>query len=792
MQHFLQHLNPQQAEAVALPVGPALILAGPGSGKTRVLTHRAAYLVHALGIPRRHILAVTFTNKAANEMKTRVQALLHKDLDQAQVRAGQYGDHMSVGTFHAICARILRIEYAYTPYERNWVILDRQDQDQLVKELLKEADAGDLSPYALIQRISHFKNNCHTPDMLEPSPWHSEERQIHQLYTAYQQRLLESNAMDFDDLLLQTHLLFATHEAVLAKYRRRWRHILVDEFQDTNWVQYRLLRRLVRYPESPQHLFAVGDEDQSIYAFRGADYKNLQRFRHDFARARTILLEQNYRSTPEILAAANGLIARNPARAPKHLFTERTPGQQVVLCETPDAQTEAEWIGRSVASLLEETDYGPEDVAIMYRTNAQSRPIEEALLHHGIAYRLIGALRFYDRMEIKDALAYLRVIVNPRDTLSLLRILNRPTRGIGSATQQRLRTCSQQWQLSLADTLTLVCRGPEAVPDAEPHLLQAYPSPFQGRALQALQNFEHMLQGWRTALDTEEKFSDPGLFLHHVCASSGYLRFLEASREDRARRTDRLENLHELMATASQPLPALQEQELALTPLELFLVHASLVASHDALEDGETRITLMTLHMAKGLEFPAVYIAGLDEDLIPHYRSIAQGSDREMEEERRILYVGLTRAMDMLFLTRADSRIRAYGSSYPCRPSRFLQEIPEAALYRERYAGSRHSRWHYARPAPARAPSRPAARQVRRPQSIFPWHPEEDTGQTDAESQIQPRFRAAMVVRHPIFGRGTVLASQIKHGQEEVSVVFDEHGPKRLLAALANFTIVRD
>ncbi len=774
MTDILATLNPQQREAVQLPLGPALILAGPGSGKTRVLTHRLAFLVRELGLPRWNILAVTFTNKAAGEMKARVDSLL-----TASPASTSYGARLAVGTFHAMCARILRLEVEHTPYAPNWTILDRQEQDRMLREMIKDSPTADMNVYELKSRISRLKNHSMLPHVHAKQAEGFLEERVQHYYAAYQRRLLESNALDFDDLLMQAHQLLKHNEQVRTKYRQRWSHVLVDEFQDTNGVQYEFLKLLTHYPGSPFHLYVVGDEDQSIYAFRGANYENLHRFRRDFPGARTLLLERNYRSTPQILDVANGLIAQNPGRAAKTLFTDRRPGQKVLLCQTPSSSAEADWIGQSVQALTQEAGYGLDDICLMYRTNAQSRELEEALRRLNIPYRVIGALEFYERAEIKDALAYLRIIVNPRDKESLVRIINRPARGIGAATVQRLLACSRQWHLDIASTLDVICQGPEHVPDVDLARLEAFPAPFAKRALGALRRFHALWRQWREEMETWE---DAGEFLRHVCETSGYTAYLQRLHEDDP--VDRLENLHELTSSATH-LPAdLEEEELALNPVELFLLHVSLVSAQDDLEENEPKVSLMTLHTSKGLEFPAVYIAGLVEGLLPHARSLDRGSRRELEEERRLLYVGVTRAMDLLFLTRSSNR-STYAGDQPCTPSRFLAEIPEQTLMQETYPA-----WHA--PAPFRTTRVGTGRQ-QPSRSRYQWTADA-AASANRTSLAQPRFKPAMKVIHPLFGSGTVISASVDQGAEVVSVVFDNtrHGLKKLLASQAKLTITRE
>ena len=781
---YLDQLNPQQRDAVTSPLGPTLVLAGPGSGKTQVLTHRVVHLVHKLHIPQWNILAVTFTNKAATEMKSRVQEQMHGLAGQAGVRASLYGSTMSVGTFHATCARILRIEYEYTPYDRNWVIFDSQDQVQVIKTLLKETGEEGLTPYELQQAISRFKNDGMLPEQTDLLQERASDPHIPKLYRMYQDRLQESNGLDFDDLLMYTRILLQENAEVREKYQRKWSHILVDEFQDTNQVQYDLLRLLMKYPDSQEDIFAVGDEDQSIYAFRGADYENVNRFRQDFRDCKTVLLEQNYRSTPQILAVANGVISYNRHRAPKRLFTDRQPGQQPVILEAANTWQEAEWICRSVSSLLQQTAYGREDVAVMYRTNVQSRELEEAFRRASLPYRIVGALRFYDRREVKDALAYLRLAINPRDHVSLMRIINRPTRGIGRVTWDRLIACSTRWHTHVLGALHLIANGPEGADQETIQRYYLYPHDLKGRSLKSLQRFSSLLQGWTAILDREEQGLDPHVLLEQILEESGYFAMLDNSKEDE---TGRKENLNELIAIAAQFAETEEETEeaLAQSPMERFLGHVSLHAGQDDLEKEEDRVTLMTLHTSKGLEYPVVYIAGLDEEMLPHSRSIHSDSPKEIEEERRTFYVGVTRAQELLFLTHPRQR-NTWGQLSLCNASRFLDEIPEGACRRDEYLRfSPTDSYQTARraPAPAAAALRPQTRR-----SAFDWSTP-NPSREETKPAAEPKFKAAMKVIHPTFGNGVVIGSVIKHGEEEVSVVFADHGPKRLLVSLSNLKI---
>ncbi len=777
----LENLNPQQFEAVTLPLGPALVLAGPGSGKTRVLTHRLIYLVHEMGIPQWNILAVTFTNKAAKEMKARVQEQMQDLPDQASIRSSLYGSTPTVGTFHSICARILRIEFEYTPYDRNWVIFDRQDQSQVISAILKETGEQGFTPFELRQSISRFKNRGILPNQTALMRKSTDNPRLEKLYLMYQNRLQESNGMDFDDLLMYTRILLQDIEEVRRKYQHRWSHILVDEFQDTNHVQYDLLQLLMKFEDSQQDIFAVGDEDQSIYAFRGADYENVNRFRKDFRDCRTVLLEQNYRSTPQILTVANGLISNNRARAPKRLFTTKESGQRPIILAASDTWHEAEWICSSVTSLLQQSSFGLEDMAVMYRTNAQSRELEEAFLRASTPYRIVGALRFYDRREVKDALAYLRLVVNPRDRTSLMRIINRPTRGIGRVTLDRLLECASRWRMSLTGALHLIANGPEGADQETIQLYYLYPHGLKGRALKALQRFSGLLQNWTMVLDRDGQDGVPDNLLVQILTESGYYASLDDSKEDE---TSRKENLDELVAIATEfaELEDEPDEEQPQTPIERFLAHVSLHAGQDELEEEEDKVTLMTLHTSKGLEFPVVYIAGLDEEMLPHSRSVRNGSSKEIEEERRTFYVGVTRAQELLFLTFPAQRFDR-GQNRLCEPSRFLEEIPSGSCQEDRYPDWWRSASLYRTVRNYSSGVKPLRQRTRN--SAFDWSSLDQPKQVISKP-AEAQFKAAMKVVHPTFGKGMVIGSVIKNGEEEVSIMFEGHGPKKLLASIAN------
>ncbi len=720
---LLDGLNPQQRDAVTAGTGPHLILAGPGSGKTRVLTHRVAYLVQAMGVAPYRIMAVTFTNKAAREMQQRVERML----------GGQELSGLSLGTFHALCARILRIEAENTPYTRDYVIFDTRDQLAAVKQAATQLniDIKRFTPRSLLDGISAAKNELLTPEVYADRVDTYFGEIVSRVYFVYQEILLGSNAMDFDDLLMQTVLLFQQYADVAARYQHRYEHVLVDEFQDTNFAQYKLIHALA----APQNnLFAVGDPDQSIYAFRGADYRNVLRFQRDFPDVRVILLEQNYRSTQTILDAATAVITPNPNRTPKRLFTGRGRGEPIALYEAYDEDDEARHILNTILRLNEEGRYNPGECAIMYRTNAQSRALEEAFRRAGVPYRLIGATRFYDRREIRDLLAYLRLIHNPDDSVSLERIINVPTRGIGERTLGELRAWAESVGLSPGRGLLALLEGAEA--------------PFSPRSRRALEAFAGLLAHWQTLAASNRP---PLAILDAVIDDTGLAAYL---RDGSPEGEDRWENVLSLRESAAD----YEHSDLA-----EFLTQVALVSDVDVRDDGVEAPALLTLHSAKGLEFPVVFLCGLEEGTLPHLRSLeadAEGDPDALAEERRLLYVGITRAKDLLYLSYAFRRTR-FGDSEPSLPSRFLQDVPPALLSGAPLAGvSRAAQDSFAR--------------------MTAWLDDLPRARSTRSNPPQPRFQPGMRVVNPHFGEGVVIAARRYHDAEEVDVQFDRAGRKRI------------
>ncbi len=719
---LLETLNPQQREAVTASPGPVLVVAGPGSGKTRVLTHRIAYLISALGVRPYHILAVTFTNKAAREMEQRVGALL-----------GSQAHGLSLGTFHAFCARLLRREADHLPFEPNFVIFDADDQIGLVKRVLKDLnlDEKQYNPYRVHNAISRAKNELIFPEDYPRNSYRDEV--VQRVYEQYQNRLMLSNALDFDDLLLWTAHLLETNPAVRERYARRLEHVLVDEFQDTNTAQYVLLRHLSAYH---RQIFVVGDTDQSIYRWRGADYRNVMRFQQDFPDAQVILLEENYRSTQRILDVAMAVIAPNRHRQPKKLFTQRGQGAKPVFHEAFDDRDEAAFVVDTIATLVARGQARPGDCAVMYRTNAQSRLLEEAFLRAGLPYRLVGAQRFYGRREVKDVIAYLRLAQNPHDESSLLRVINVPTRGIGAKTIAALRTRARQVRRTPGDLLLDLAQGEDS-----PNW-----SHFSPRAAKALAAFGGLLRHWRDLLPQ----TTPLQLMDHILHDVDYRTYIDDGTEEGAQRWENVEELRRLAAEFDQ------------STLDAFLERVALVSDQDTLTDDTDIPTLLTLHAAKGLEFPVVFIVGLDDGWLPHARSLED--PEAMEEERRLFYVGITRAKDRLYLVRALNRTR-YGYADPTEPSRFLDDIPPDLLAGEH---------------PTRTGHRGA---------IPGW--ETFVGPKPRAVEVkQPRYQVGMRVRHPTFGEGMVLNSRVDDDDEVVDVVFESVGIKRLAASIAKLEIL--
>jgi DNA helicase-2/ATP-dependent DNA helicase PcrA len=718
-------LNPAQREAVAATEGPVLVVAGAGSGKTRVLTYRIAHLLRDLHVPPQSLLAITFTNKAADEMKGRVEALVG-----GAVRA------MWVSTFHSACVRILRREAARLGYRSGFSIYDDADSLRLLNLVLRDLDleVKRFPPKAMKAVISKAKNELVDFESFADQGDGFYHEQVADVYRLYQQRLLEASAMDFDDLLMVTVELFGAFPDVLAGYQERFRYVLVDEYQDTNRAQYVLVKQLTA---THRNLCVVGDSDQSIYKFRGADIRNIRDFEVDYPDARIVILDQNYRSTETILDAANSVISNNTKRTPKNLWSDRGRGVPIFRYEAEDEHDEAGYVVDEIER-LQADGFNLSDIAVFYRTNAMSRVIEDVFVRRTVPYTVVGSVKFYERKEIKDAIAYLRAVVNPADEVSLKRIINEPRRGIGDTTIAHVDRFSQADKVGFAEGL----RRAREIAQLNP------------RAQTAIAEFVTIMDHLRQVAE------DVGVSAaaQAVLNDTGLLASLEAEQTIEA--IGRVENLRELVGVAtefetSNEGAVIGDEEFDsldnLRRLELFLESTALVADIDEWEEGAGAVTLMTLHTAKGLEFPAVFIVGMEDGVFPHMRSL--GDPAELEEERRLAYVGITRAQDKLYLTSSWSRMLFGGSNYN-PPSRFLTEIPDSLLEK---AGKRERR-----SASERA-------SMSGPRTTV-----------DAGS-IGPGDR----VRHDKWGLGTVREVVGAGDLAEAEVMFDTQGKKRLLLAWA-------
>ncbi|MFI2709835.1 DNA helicase PcrA [Micromonospora sp. NPDC018662] len=661
-QALLDGLNGPQRDAVTHAGSPLLIVAGAGSGKTRVLTNRIAYLLAARDVHPGEIIAITFTNKAAGEMKERVAALV-----------GPRARMMWVSTFHSACVRILRAEHEHAGLKSTFSIYDADDSRRLMQLVARELDL-DPKRYparGLAAQVSNLKNELVDPEEFAGRAKGPNERALAEAYALYQRRLREAHALDFDDLIMTTVHLLQSHPHVAESYRRRFRHVLVDEYQDTNHAQYVLIKELVSGTEGipPAELCVVGDADQSIYAFRGATIRNILEFERDFTDARTILLEQNYRSTQTILNAANAVIDRNTSRKPKRLWSDAGAGEQIVGYVADTEHAEADWVAREIDRLVDAGDTRPGDVAVFYRTNAMSRVFEEVFIRVGLPYKVVGGVRFYERKEVRDALAYLRAVVNDDDTVSLRRVLNTPRRGIGERAEACVEALSARDRISFGAALRRAKDAPG----------------ISTRAANGIAEFVALLDSARELAAT----GTPEEVLEALLTRSGYLAELEESLDPQD--AGRVDNLQELVSVAreyTERIESLGADDERAT-LAGFLEQVALVADADAIPsddpDHQGVVTLMTLHTAKGLEFPVVFLSGLEDGVFPHLRSL--GDTRELEEERRLAYVGITRARQRLYLSRAVTR-SAWGAPAYNPPSRFLEELPPELVRWERTEGA--------------------------------------------------------------------------------------------------------
>jgi len=712
MDELLASLNPVQQRAVLHPEGPLLILAGAGSGKTRTLTYRVAHLIGARGVPPWRILAVTFTNKVAGELRERVQRLLGES------------EAPWVSTFHSSCARILRREIAALGFTRDFVIYDDQDQERLLKECLRELDIAEqvLTPRGAAAFIDAAKNKGMVAGAYEAGDvWHDRAARV---YARYQDKLRRANALDFGDLLLSTVQLFEEHAGVLERYRDRFLHVLVDEYQDTNQVQYRLTNLLA---SQHRNLCVVGDEDQSIYRWRGADINNILDFERDYPDVTVVRLEQNYRSTGTILDAAGAVVARNTQRKGKTLWTENPRGDQITLARLEDDLDEARFVVFEIARLQRDgTPLG--DIAVFYRANAQSRGFEEALVRNRIPYAVVGGVRFFARAEVKDVLAYLRVLVNPADSVAAKRIINVPTRGIGATTVERIAALEEEAGGFLPACALALQRGLLRAPGTE-----------------KVHAFLDLIESFRAAAS---RLEFPQLAAH-IVQESGYATMLREDQSESGR--DRLQNLEQLLA-------GMEEHAGGNQSLAEYLEEVALVSDVDSYENRADRITLMTLHSAKGLEYPVVFIVAMEEGLFPH----ARVDEEDIEEERRLCYVGMTRAMKRLYLTHTRRR-RVFGDDQFNPRSRFIDEIPAQLLTELRAT---------ARPATGRSWEPPPAADDHE-RGVHVVYEDEDG------------LRVGARVRHNMFGIGTVQQLEGHGDNRKATVVFKSVGRKRLMLKFA-------
>lgn len=722
MNPLVKHMNTEQTEAVRTTEGPLLIMAGAGSGKTRVLTHRIAYLLDEKGVSPYNILAITFTNKAAKEMKERVQKLV-----------GEEAEVIWMSTFHSMCVRILRRDADRIGIERNFTIIDPTDQKSVIKDVLKREniDPKRYEPRMFISAISNLKNELKTPQDALESANDFYTQMVAKVYEGYQKQLIRNQALDFDDLIMTTIKLFERVPDVLDYYQNKFQYIHVDEYQDTNKAQYTLVNLIA---QKFKNLCVVGDSDQSIYGWRGADIQNILSFEEDYPNARTIFLEQNYRSTKTILNAANEVIRNNTERKPKGLWTANANGEKIKYYEAFSERDESEYVVREIFK-QQKKGRKLKDIAVLYRTNAQSRVLEETFLKSNVPYVMVGGQKFYDRKEIKDVLSYLRLIANSADDISLRRVINIPKRGIGPSSVDKIAAYATSNSISMFEAL------------AEVDFIGLSKKVTQA-ASEFYQLINHLMQ--------EQEFLEISEIVEEVLIKSGYRDMLE--REQTLEARSRLENIDEFMSVPKdyEKNTPLEEQSLI-----NFLTDLSLVADVDEanLEDG---VTLMTMHSAKGLEYPVVFIIGMEESIFPHLRAIKSDDDHEMEEERRISYVAITRAEEELYLTHASSRT-LFGRSQSNPRSRFLNEIPDDLLA---------------------LPERKQTTQIGQKRTA----PKRGYSQRTVVNNAKPstsEWNVGDKVTHKSWGEGMVSNVNVKNGSVELDIIFKSQGPKRLLAQFA-------
>jgi DNA helicase-2/ATP-dependent DNA helicase PcrA len=725
---ILSALNPEQRKAVEAINGPVLIIAGPGSGKTRVITHRIAYLVKVCGVSPHRIMAVTFTNKAAREMVMRLNNLVSASVKD-----------LTIGTFHAICVRILRQDGAAIGVEKDFVIYDYDDQISLIKKCFEslKLDPKQYSASTVLSHISNAKSQLLTPDMYIQHGGSYFEEVVGRVYEKYQQMLEKSNALDFDDLLMKTVKLFNKYPEILEKYQKRYLHVMVDEFQDTNLVQYQLVKLLAG---GYRNICVVGDPDQSIYSWRSADVRNILDFEKDFPDAKVVMLQQNYRSTKNILETASCVISSNRQRKKTELWTDNEQGGKIEVVETFTQQEEAQFVVKEVERLLKTGEAKLSDCAVMYRTNAQSRALEEAFIRYGTPYKLVAGTRFYERREIKDIIAYLKLIHNTRDTVSLSRVINVPQRGIGERTVSQLTEWASSRNISQYQALKSLAVSQDSVP-------------FNARSARLLADFFNMID------ELEKQSHEVKLdeLFDMVISKTGYKNYIKSLPDDE----DRWDNIQELRSVAKQYSDFEPEEALS-----AFLEGVTLVSDVDGLDDVVDAVTLITLHQAKGLEYPVVFIVGMEDGILPHIRSFDDPG--QMEEERRLCYVGITRAKKKVYLVRAFRR-NLMGNSTVNSPSRFLKDIP-ANLIKNNGNGFGHNQYE--------------ERTIRN--DTYSWERTVSVKANVATPAVElPDLKAGDRVKHSQFGEGTVVSCKPVNNDSELVVAFPSIGIKRLLLSFA-------
>jgi len=737
---ILDALNPRQRDAVEHTKGPLLILAGPGSGKTRVIAHRIAYLVHEQDVRPRRILAVTFTNKAAREMRDRVFGLVGEEI----------GRDITLGTFHAICSRILRIDGEAIGVPRTFTIYDDADQIAAVKRALEDMgiDPKRVAPRAVLSAISRAKSELQGPRQFAALVADYFQEVTSRIYLRYQDLLEQNGALDFDDILGKTVELYQERQDILEKHAGRYLYVHIDEFQDTNICQYALAKQ---WASHHRNICVVGDPDQSIYTWRSADIRNILNFENDFPDGRVVILDQNYRSTQTILDSAHSVIALNKQRKEKNLWTENGAGTPIVVHEAYDQEDEAAYVVEEIRRLAREENCKHSDIAVMYRTNAQSRPLEEALIRRGIPYRLVGGTRFYERREVKDLLAYLRLVQNPFDSVAMMRVINVPARGIGDRTLSELTRIARERTIPPYSVLQMVAESERDSPEGP-----TGDQPFQKRTVGALMRF----LGLVNELIAASSSGTLRELLDTIIANTGYKAYLLDDPDGE----ERWENVEQLRAVAAQYDEIKTEHALA-----SLLEDAALIMDVDEYDEKVDSVTLITLHAAKGLEFPCVFITGMEEGVLPHMRSLESGDPAQLEEERRLTYVGMTRAKQRLYLVRAFRR--AFGGHHP--PSRFLADIPHSLV-----AKSRREVQTQMLPARYRHAVTPAS-------AVGATGP--IGGDRDGEQRVVlETLSAGDHVRHEKFGEGIVVSCEPSGMDYQVVVAFKgEAGIKKLLLSFA-------